>query len=52
MATEYRKFLEEEIKKADEAWKKALQEGNFLEAETHGKRAAQIEAILIYHLNH
>ena len=53
MTKEYRKFLEDEIRKADEAWKKAMAEGNFMEAAyVHAKRAADLEKILLYHAEH
>ena len=53
MTNEYRKFLEDEIRKAHEAWMKAMAEGRFDEAAyIHGKRAADLEAILIYHSTH
>jgi len=49
MTNEYRNYILTEIAKANEAWGKALESGDYDEAYIQGKRAADLEAIYYYH---
>lgn len=46
---DYKRYLENEIQKANDEWKNAMAEDNYDKAFIAGKRASDLEKIYYYH---